>query len=99
MGRMLRLRHGEAFDVVAAAREHAGDAGEDARLIVDRDRKRVARDRLRLGSRRVMAGARRFHGARRLLGVEGQAARAKSTAAWAWITAVARAGSAISACV
>ena len=39
---VLGLRHGEAVDVVAAAREQAGDARQHARLVVDQDGERVA---------------------------------------------------------
>src|SRR5689334_3290992 len=43
---VLGLRHGEGFDVVAAAGEQADDAGEDSRLVVDDDREGVSLDRI-----------------------------------------------------
>jgi len=36
------LAHRQAFDVVAARGEQAGDPGEDARLVVDDHRERMA---------------------------------------------------------
>src|SRR5438034_11654965 len=40
-GRIERLADREALDVVAARREEAGDAREDAELVLDQDRDRV----------------------------------------------------------
>ncbi|CAA7626911.1 conserved hypothetical protein [Magnetospirillum sp. UT-4] len=47
------LGHGQAFDVVAAAREQPDDAGEHAGLVVDEDGDGVAGDFLMLGHVRV----------------------------------------------
>src|SRR6516225_8287067 len=95
MGRMLRLRHGEAFDVVAAPREHPGDPGKDAGLVVHGDGERMAGRGLGLGRGRVMRSGRMFHRAHFILSLS---ASAKSTAACAWTRAESIAGSAKSCC-
>ena len=58
---VLGLRNGERVDIVAAAREQADDAGQDARLVVDDDGKRMRLGRLlavvkEIGRGRLLCG-------------------------------------------